>query len=64
MCQVRYCLRHTAGPVLSIGKMITTNNIYSRLQEGTLTASRGRKAHQAISREVVELCEVSIDMIC
>ena len=34
--------------------------IHSLLQEGTLTATRGRKAHQAISREVVELCEVNI----
>ena len=25
-----------------------------------MTATRGRKAHQAISREVVELCEVNI----
>ena len=29
-------------------------------QDGTLTAARGRKAHQAISREVVELCEVKL----
>ena len=25
-----------------------------------MTAARGRKAHQAISREVVELCEVKL----
>jgi len=31
---------------------------YGTPQEGTLTATRGRKAHQAISKEVVELCEV------
>lgn len=31
---------------------------YGTPQEGTRTAFRGQKAHQAISREVVELCEV------
>jgi len=31
---------------------------YGTPQEGTLTAARGKKAHQSISREVVELCEV------
>ena len=31
---------------------------YGTPQEGTKTAARGRKAHQAISGEIVELCEV------
>jgi len=31
---------------------------YGTPQEGTLTEFRGRKAHQSISREIVELCEV------
>ena len=31
---------------------------YSNTQEGTKTAFRGKKAHQSISREIVELCEV------
>lgn len=39
------------------------NNECSWPQDGTLTAARGRKAHQAISREVVELCEVNLAMI-
>merc|ERR1711892_765378 len=34
---------------------------YGKPQEGTKTAARGRKAHQAISGEIVELCQV-IDM--
>lgn len=36
---------------------------YGTPQEGTLTAFRGKKAHQSISREIVELCEV-IEMNC
>jgi len=31
---------------------------YGTPQEGTQTAFRGKKAHQSISREIVELCEV------
>lgn len=31
---------------------------YGRPQEGTKTAARGRNAHQHISGEIVELCEV------
>eukprot|EP00092_Neocalanus_flemingeri_P012306 GFUD01013264.1.p1 GENE.GFUD01013264.1~~GFUD01013264.1.p1 ORF type:complete len:158 (+),score=35.57 GFUD01013264.1:137-610(+) len=31
---------------------------YGKPQEGTQTAARGRKAHQAISGEIVELCQV------
>eukprot|EP00090_Calanus_glacialis_P043326 TRINITY_DN76690_c0_g1_i1.p1 TRINITY_DN76690_c0_g1~~TRINITY_DN76690_c0_g1_i1.p1 ORF type:complete len:154 (-),score=36.65 TRINITY_DN76690_c0_g1_i1:62-523(-) len=31
---------------------------YGKPQEGTKTAARGRKAHQAISGEIVELCQV------
>ena len=31
---------------------------YGTPQEGTKTAARGRKAHQAISGEIVELCQV------
>ena len=49
-------LRYIQSPVFIAVQMITL----SLLQEGTLTATRGRKAHQAISREVVELCEVNI----
>jgi hypothetical protein len=31
---------------------------YGKPQEGTKTAARGKKAHQAISGEIVELCQV------
>ena len=48
-------LRYIQSPVFIVVQIITL-----LLQEGTLTATRGRKAHQAISREVVELCEVNI----
>ena len=34
------------------------NNTICSLKEGTQTAFRGKKAHQSISREIVELCEV------
>ena len=42
-------------------QMITTSSWWwwHLLQDGTMTAVRGRKAHQSISREVVELCEVN-----
>ena len=44
--------------ILSVlGPSYGTKN-YSETQEGTKTAFRGKKAHQSISREIVELCEV------
>lgn len=49
---------HSAGQFTKEVHLSKDDPNYGRPQEGTQTAARGKKAHQHISGEIVELCEI------